>query len=61
MENPYVHYDQKMFYDCLNEMKSVKPIGSQGEYSNFAVGLLGHALGKLAGSDYHQEIGRAHV
>ena len=30
----------------------VKPIGSREEYSNFGVGLLGHALGKVAGSDY---------
>jgi len=52
MENPYVHYDQEMLYANLNAMKSVEPIGSQVEYSNFGVGLLGHVLGKLAGSDY---------
>ncbi|MGI9517046.1 MAG: serine hydrolase domain-containing protein [Pirellulaceae bacterium] len=52
MENPYAHYDQEMFYACLNRMESVKPIGSQAAYSNFGAGLLGHALGKLAGSDY---------
>jgi CubicO group peptidase (beta-lactamase class C family) len=52
LENPYVHYDQEMFYACLNRMKSVKPIGSRTTYSNFGVGLLGHVLGKLTGSDY---------
>ena len=52
MENPYAHYDQKMLYACLNRMESVKPIGSRVSYSNFGVGLLGHVLGKLAGSDY---------
>lgn len=52
MENPYAHYDQEMLYACLNRMKSVKPIGAREMYSNFGVGLLGHALGKLAGSDY---------
>jgi CubicO group peptidase (beta-lactamase class C family) len=52
MQNPYAHYDQEMLYACLNRMKSVKPIGSRQAYSNFGVGLLGHALGKLAGSDY---------
>ena len=52
MENPYAHYDQKMLYACLNRMESVKPIGSRSSYSNFGVGLLGHVLGKLAGSDY---------
>lgn len=52
MENPYVHYDQAMLYACLNRMKPLRPIGSSASYSNFGVGLLGHALGKLAGSDY---------
>jgi CubicO group peptidase (beta-lactamase class C family) len=52
MENPYAHYDQDMLYACLNRMKSVKAIGSRATNSNFCVGLLGHALGKLAGSDY---------
>lgn len=56
MTNPYVHYDQEMLYACLNNMDSIKPIGSRGEYSNFAVGLLGHVLGKLAGSDYRQAL-----
>jgi CubicO group peptidase (beta-lactamase class C family) len=51
-ENPYAHYDQELLYACLNRMKSVKPIGSRSSYSNFGVGLLGHVLGKLAGSDY---------
>jgi CubicO group peptidase (beta-lactamase class C family) len=52
MENPYAHYDQEMLYACLSRMESVAPIGSRTTYSNFGVGLLGHALGKLAGSDY---------
>jgi D-alanyl-D-alanine-carboxypeptidase/D-alanyl-D-alanine-endopeptidase len=52
MDNPYVHYDQEMLYACLNRMKSVRPNGSRSSYSNFGVGLLGHVLGKLAGSDY---------
>lgn len=56
MKNPYVHYDQEMLYACLDRMESVKPIGSQGEYSNFGVGLLGHVLGKLAGSNFHQAL-----
>ena len=47
-----MHYDQEMLYACLSRMESVKPIGSRVEYSNFGVGLLGHALGKVAGSDY---------
>jgi CubicO group peptidase (beta-lactamase class C family) len=51
-ENPYAHYDQEMLYACLNRMTSVAPIGSRTTYSNFGAGLLGHALGKLAGSDY---------
>lgn len=56
MRNPYVHYDQTMLYACLNGMQSLKPIGSRQEYSNFGVGLLGHALGKAAGTDYHNAL-----
>ena len=52
LENPYVHYDQEMLYACFNRMESLKPIGSRSSYSNLGVGLLGHVLGKLAGSDY---------
>jgi CubicO group peptidase (beta-lactamase class C family) len=52
LANPYVHYNQEMLYACLNRMKSIKPIGSRTTYSNFGAGLLGHVLGKLAGSDY---------
>ncbi len=54
--NPYAHYDQKMLYACLTKMQTLKPIGSQEEYSNLGVGLLGHVLGKLAGSDYRQAL-----
>jgi CubicO group peptidase (beta-lactamase class C family) len=56
MENPYVHYDEEMLYACLNRMESVKPIGSRMCYSNLGVGLLGHVLGKLAGSDYRKAL-----
>ena len=56
MENPYFHYDQEMLYACLSRMDSIEPIGSKEEYSNFAVGLLGHVLGKAANSDYLQTL-----
>ena len=56
IENPYIHYDQDMLYGCLNQMETVKPIGSRGAYSNFGVGLLGHALGKLVGTDYRASL-----
>ncbi len=56
MENPYAHYTREMLYECLNGMTHIRSIGSRAEYSNFGVGLLGHALGKLAGTDYHQAV-----
>ncbi len=56
IENPYAHYDDEMLYASLSQMKPLRPIGSQSEYSNFGVGLLGHALGKVAGSDFHQSL-----
>jgi serine-type D-Ala-D-Ala carboxypeptidase/endopeptidase len=42
--NPYADYSEKQLYDFLNRYELPRDIGSQYEYSNYAVGLLGHIL-----------------
>jgi len=47
-ENPYADYNTEQMYGFLNQVKLRKEIGSQYEYSNFGVGLLGHILSLAA-------------
>lgn len=42
--NPYADYSEKQLYDFLQRYVLPRDIGSQYEYSNYAVGLLGHVL-----------------
>jgi serine-type D-Ala-D-Ala carboxypeptidase/endopeptidase len=42
--NPYADYTEKQLYDFLKGYTLTRDIGSQYEYSNYAVGLLGHVL-----------------
>ena len=42
--NPYVDYSEGQLYDFLNGYELTRDIGSEYEYSNYAVGLLGHVL-----------------
>ncbi len=42
--NPYVDYSAKQMYDFLNSYELTRDIGSEYEYSNYAVGLLGQVL-----------------
>ncbi|MGQ8338008.1 serine hydrolase domain-containing protein [Sunxiuqinia sp. A32] len=42
--NPYADYSEKQLYDFLNNYELPRDIGSEYEYSNYAVGLLGHLL-----------------
>lgn len=42
--NPYADYSEKQLYEFLNGYKLPRDIGSEYEYSNYAVGLLGHVL-----------------
>ena len=51
MQNPYEHYTNEMLYAFLNHYQLPRAIGSQYEYSNLAVGLLGHILGKVTNSN----------
>ncbi len=51
-ENPYADYDAKKLYEFLSGYTLTRDIGSKYEYSNLAVGLLGHALALRAGMSY---------
>ena len=50
--NPYADYTDKQLYDFLSGYELPRDIGAQYEYSNLAVGLLGHVLARRAGMDY---------
>ncbi|MFK5973649.1 MAG: serine hydrolase [Flavobacteriaceae bacterium] len=42
--NPFADYSEKLLYEFLNTYDLSRDIGSQYEYSNYAMGLLGHIL-----------------
>lgn len=42
--NPYADYTAQNAYDFLSSYKMTREIGTKYDYSNFAVGLLGHIL-----------------
>ncbi len=50
--NPYADYSVEQLYAFLSEHELRRDIGSKYEYSNLAVGLLGHALALRDGTDY---------
>ena len=50
--NPYADYTVQMMYDFLSGHTLRRDVGSQFEYSNLAVGLLGHVLALKAGEGY---------
>ena len=50
--NPYADYTVQQMYDFLSGYKLTRDIGSQYEYSNLGVGLLGHVLSLRAGMNY---------
>jgi serine-type D-Ala-D-Ala carboxypeptidase/endopeptidase len=50
--NPYADYTPELLYQFLSGYQLTRDIGSQYEYSNLGVGLLGHALTLRACSDY---------
>ncbi|NND51639.1 MAG: beta-lactamase family protein, partial [Flavobacteriaceae bacterium] len=50
--NPYVDYTEELLYDFLDNHELRRDIGSEFEYSNYAVGLLGHILAKNQGLTY---------
>jgi CubicO group peptidase (beta-lactamase class C family) len=50
--NPYADYTPERLYAFLSGYELTRDIGSQFEYSNLGVGLLGHALSLHEGKDY---------
>jgi serine-type D-Ala-D-Ala carboxypeptidase/endopeptidase len=50
--NPYAEYSVAHMYEFLASYELPREIGSQYEYSNLGVGLLGHVLAARAGVDY---------
>ncbi|MEO6130464.1 MAG: serine hydrolase, partial [Saprospiraceae bacterium] len=50
--NPYADYTVDQMYSFLSSYTLTRPIGSEYEYSNLAVGLLGHILALKAGKPY---------
>jgi CubicO group peptidase (beta-lactamase class C family) len=50
--NPYADYSVQQMYDFISGYQLTRDIGSQYEYSNLGVGLLGHTLSLRAGTSY---------
>jgi len=50
--NPYPDYSAELLYEFLSGYQLTRDIGSQYEYSNLGVGLLGQVLTLRAGMDY---------
>ena len=50
--NPYADYTVDQLYEFLSSYTLTRPIGSEYEYSNLAVGLLGQILSRKAGTTY---------
>ncbi len=51
-ENPYADYTVEQMYAFLSSYALTRDIGAGYEYSNLAVGLLGHVLALRAGTSY---------
>jgi D-alanyl-D-alanine-carboxypeptidase/D-alanyl-D-alanine-endopeptidase len=54
--DPYADYTVELMYEFLNNYELPRDIGEQLEYSNLAVGLLGHVLGLIDNKSYEQVI-----
>jgi CubicO group peptidase (beta-lactamase class C family) len=50
--NPYADYTVKQMYEFLSDYELTRDIGSEYEYSNLGVGLLGHVLALVSGGSY---------
>jgi CubicO group peptidase (beta-lactamase class C family) len=50
--NPFANYSVEQLYQFISGYHLTRDIGSQYEYSNLGVGLLGHVLALRAGTDY---------
>lgn len=52
--NPYADYTAEQMYEALAQTCLKHSIGSQYEYSNFGMGLLGHVLSLQSGMSYEE-------
>jgi D-alanyl-D-alanine-carboxypeptidase/D-alanyl-D-alanine-endopeptidase len=52
--NPYADYTVQQMYDFLSSYQLTRDPGTQFEYSNLGVGLLGHALSLATGKPYEE-------
>lgn len=52
--NPYADYTVKLLYEFLSYYKLSRDIGTQYEYSNLGMGLLGHILELHTGKTYEE-------
>jgi serine-type D-Ala-D-Ala carboxypeptidase/endopeptidase len=52
MSNPYVDYTPEMLFEFLNGHELRRDVGSEFEYSNLAVGMLGYLLALRNGTDW---------
>ena len=50
--NPYADYSPEQLFQFLSKYELTRDIGSQYEYSNLGVGLLGQTLARRGGLDY---------
>lgn len=54
INNPYADYSQGQLWSFLTAYKLPRPVGSEYEYSNLGVGLLGDALSYKTGQSYEK-------
>ena len=52
--NPFVDYSEEQLFDFLESYELPRDIGSQYEYSNYAMGLLGHILASKNNLSYEE-------
>ena len=52
----YAGFDEAALWAGVAQVRAGQPLGSYYGYSNFGVGLLGHLLGREAGSDYYRAL-----
>ena len=54
--NPYADYTVEKMYAFLSSYELRRDIGSEFEYSNLGMGLLGHVLARVAGGSYEDVV-----
>ena len=52
--NPFADYTEELMFQFLNTYELTRDIGSKFEYSNYAMGLLGHILATQNGTSYEE-------